>query len=514
MKSKIVCLAITSSLLVACGGGGGAGSGAESEVGSDVQAQSVGVFLDSPVEGIFFETPSLSGLTNARGEFTYIDGERVTFHLGKTILGSAEGASIVTPFSLFNMEAPTRESAISQILKDSDVSSYDRALNVAALLQTLDMDADPDNGIDLGSAHVDLSELRVNLAVKATAFANESSLAEAKAVLGINAQRGLKQVASHLYQSLNLSIKSDLVNQVKESLDARQLITTSLDHDQNGNVVGRNVDTDGDGIDDAITVFSYDAAGNLTGTSNSATNKTEVLSYDENSNLVSRYTHTENARQPDVEERFVFNEDNRLSSVELDHGVDGDAERKVNYHYDDGGKLAAYEIDQDNDGSPESVARYEYEDNKVSAFAEDKDNNGDSDIVIRYTYDSNGNRMSQSVSGSVEGLPSNTSTFEYDENGNVTRYEQDNDQDGRPDYIESSVYDSNNKRTIYRRDVNADRIWDSVTQYTYDVDGNRTSMREDSNGDGTVDKEWFSNYDTQVLDNGWDIIVDKLDAGV
>lgn len=52
-----------------------------------------------------------------------------------------------------------------------------------------------------------------------------------------------------------------------------------------------------------------------------------------------------------------------------------------------------------------------------------------------------------------------------------------------------------------------------MTQYTYDSDGNRTSMQEDSNGDGSVDKEWFSNYDTEILDNGWDVIVDKLDAG-
>lgn len=505
MKSKIICLAITTSLLVACGGGG---NDSQSELGSDMSAESVGVFLDSPVRGLYYETSTRSGLTNAQGEFTYIDGESVSFYLGNTKLGVAQGAAIITPFNLYDMAAPTRESEISIKLKNTDISSYDQAINVAILLQTLDRDANPENGIDLGSAHLDLSDVTVNLSAKATAFVNEPSLEAAKAILGINTDRQLKAVVTHLYQSLNLSIKSDLVNKVSESLDSRRSITTSLDHDDNGNVINRGVDTDNDGVADSITTFSYDAAGNLTGTSDSVTSTVEALSYDNNNNLVSLFT--DNLRRPDVEQKFTFTDSNKLSSFEVDQGADGNVESKVTYQYDAQGNLVAYEFDQDNDGSAETLASYIYENNKVSSYIEGSDNSGDPDMTISYHYDSEGNRISQNIIASNKGLPSNTGTFEYDASGNITRYQQDNDQDGRADYIESSVYDSNNKRITFRKDMDADGVWDSLTQYTYDSDGNRTSMQEDSDGDGVIDKQWFSNYDTKTLDNGWDVIMEKL----
>jgi hypothetical protein len=510
MKSKIICLAITSSLLVACGGGGSDSPSNEAETELQPSTESIGVFLDSPVSGLYYETPTYTGLTNAQGEFKYIEGENVSFYLGNTKLGVAQGADIVTPFSLFSMVAPTRESEISTILKHNDISTYDRAINVAALLQTLDKDANPENGIDLGSAHEELSNISINLSVKATAFVSESSLESAKAILGINTSRKLKQVASHLYQSLNLSIKSDLVKKVNESLDTRRSLTTSLDHDDNNNVISRRIDTDNDGVPDSITTFSYDAVGNLTSTSNSMTNTSETLSYDDNNNLVSLIT--KNARQPDTEQKFTFNDDKLLTALEL-VGADANIESKITYQYDAKGKLTNYEVDKDNDGNADTLARFIYEDDELSSYVEDSDNSGDPDMTISYQYDSQGNRVKQDVQASVDGVPNSTGTFEYDANGNVTRYQQDNDQDGRADYIESSVYDTNNKRITFRKDLDADGVWDSVTEYTYDTDGNRTSMQEDSNGDGTIDKQWSSNYDTETLDNGWDIIVDKLATG-
>jgi hypothetical protein len=70
MNTKIICIAITYSLLVACGGGGG-GNDSSVEVEGGVQAgiESVGVFLDSPVKGLKYETPTRSGLTDSQGEF-------------------------------------------------------------------------------------------------------------------------------------------------------------------------------------------------------------------------------------------------------------------------------------------------------------------------------------------------------------------------------------------------------------------------------------------------------------
>ena len=56
-----------------------------------------GVFYDSPVEGLSYETQTLSGMTNDKGEFEYREGETVTFSVGGLVLGSARGSERVTP---------------------------------------------------------------------------------------------------------------------------------------------------------------------------------------------------------------------------------------------------------------------------------------------------------------------------------------------------------------------------------------------------------------------------------
>jgi predicted acyl esterase len=48
--------------------------------------------LAGPVAGLNYLTPTLSGLTNEKGEFPYRQGERVAFLLGSTSIGSAVGA--------------------------------------------------------------------------------------------------------------------------------------------------------------------------------------------------------------------------------------------------------------------------------------------------------------------------------------------------------------------------------------------------------------------------------------
>lgn len=67
-------------LLVACGGGGGGGGSTSSS-----SATSVGVFLDSPVAGINYRTESQSGQTDAQGRFNFVQGETVTFSVGRSL---------------------------------------------------------------------------------------------------------------------------------------------------------------------------------------------------------------------------------------------------------------------------------------------------------------------------------------------------------------------------------------------------------------------------------------------
>ncbi|MBF0185910.1 MAG: putative Ig domain-containing protein, partial [Magnetococcales bacterium] len=108
-----------------------------------------GVFLDSAVAGIEYRTASLSGITDKNGGFSFKEGETVTFYIGDIKIGSADlrqtssGLPIVTPTLL--AETATRSlSGDSQTSKKNDV-----IVNVARLLQSLDSDGDPSNGITI-----------------------------------------------------------------------------------------------------------------------------------------------------------------------------------------------------------------------------------------------------------------------------------------------------------------------------------------------------------------------------
>ena len=123
------------SLLAACGGGseeandGGTPSGKSPE-------KKVGVFLDSPVINIAYQTETLSGVTNSSGEFEYVSGETVTFSIGDLTFPATTAQSVVTPIDIAN----------AQRASDTTV------LNMIRLLQTLDKDSNPANGITITEA--------------------------------------------------------------------------------------------------------------------------------------------------------------------------------------------------------------------------------------------------------------------------------------------------------------------------------------------------------------------------
>jgi para-nitrobenzyl esterase len=91
-----------------------------------------GVFVDSPVGGINYTTPTRKGMTKADGVFEYQTGETVIFSIGKLVLGSATGKQVVTPLDL---------------VPDAKNSSDPRVVNISVVLQTLDQDDNLDNGI-------------------------------------------------------------------------------------------------------------------------------------------------------------------------------------------------------------------------------------------------------------------------------------------------------------------------------------------------------------------------------
>jgi len=150
MKKNVLSMAVacilSGAMLTACGGGGddnggGSNGGGNNGGGTDTgsKPQHTAVFLDSVVGGLNYQCGDYSGVTNAKGEFLFDDGDDCTFTLGNQRLGSVvlkAGSSLVTPYTLAG-------------------DDKEKAIRIAALLQTLDSDSNPENGITLDKEQVE-----------------------------------------------------------------------------------------------------------------------------------------------------------------------------------------------------------------------------------------------------------------------------------------------------------------------------------------------------------------------
>ena len=126
LKFSLLALAVASAV-TGCNGGSGS-------------AILTGKFLDSAVAGMTYKSSSCPNgcKTNAQGEFSYQSGDTVEFLINGVSLGKVTGGSTLFP---------------NDLVGDSDVLG-DKAVRLARLLQTLDADGNPDNGIDLSSATI------------------------------------------------------------------------------------------------------------------------------------------------------------------------------------------------------------------------------------------------------------------------------------------------------------------------------------------------------------------------
>ena len=118
-----------------------------------------GIFKDAEVQGLTFETATQNGITDANGEFFYLENEEVTFKIGNVILGTVPGQDLVTPIT------------IAQQTDDDAAISSPVAMNIAALLQTLDADQSHDNGIQItesASSNMGVTEIDFSAPVENT----------------------------------------------------------------------------------------------------------------------------------------------------------------------------------------------------------------------------------------------------------------------------------------------------------------------------------------------------------
>jgi formylglycine-generating enzyme required for sulfatase activity len=97
-----------------------------------------GVYVDSPVEGLTYETVTHSGTTDTKGRFNYEQGETITFSIGDLVLGLVLGQGT----------ARERMSPIDLVPGATD-EKHPTVTNICRLIQSLDEDGNLFNGIKI-----------------------------------------------------------------------------------------------------------------------------------------------------------------------------------------------------------------------------------------------------------------------------------------------------------------------------------------------------------------------------
>ncbi len=520
--SKLLSTLTASLLLTACGGGGGGGGGGGDssspgnggtapETPSEPQYKS-GTFVDSPVKGLRYITPTRTGLTDNLGRFQYLEGEKVRFVIGGIELGEALGTEQVTPFSLFEVLPPNKEEKIvSALLDNKAIRTLDKALNIATLLQNLDSDGDPENGINLGDADELLSDTNLNIANhKALRFVDSAGISTLRTKVGLSGTpRQTQESMAHMYESLQIEVEASSVDNVESASGLQEKSNTSYSYDDAGRVIEERIDVDGDGAHDYTKTYRYEN-GLLLETSNSKQQKRETLEYI-NGRISSRLTVREGA--PSSRESYVYSGD-LLIEFRYDADDDGNSEKIVSYSHDAAGNVIETNVDLDGDGNTDSVSRnfYDPETGKLSTYWEDKDNDTVPNLVISYSYDENGNRQSYEVVVDNNATPESLSEFNFEGRRLISYSYSSVDNTGNTSLqlAESYTYDSEGRRRSYKKDVDGDGNYDTYAQYKYDSQGNRILSAEDLNGDGKADKIWRRQFNKKALQDPWDKIFSQL----
>ena len=161
------------------------------------RAGSPGVFLDSAVAGVNYITSSgLAGITDASGTFYYNSGDTVSFTLGDVSLGSVTGSAKLTPVEVMGASG----------------TADPKVINLSRLLQTLDADGDPSNGINIeASTQTALKGKAIDFDVPVESFDKATTaVTEAVGKPMISATAALKHLHSTMEdQGMGSKVASD-----------------------------------------------------------------------------------------------------------------------------------------------------------------------------------------------------------------------------------------------------------------------------------------------------------------
>jgi len=433
-----------------------------------------GGFIGNTIVGLTYHTDTQSGVTDAKGEFSYKEGESITFNLAGYALGTTVAVANMDIFDINGAGQPSLYQLTGysegSLNRGSD-ALVNSSLNTALLLHTLDDDGNPENGITLTAniiAALGNASYPIDFKTDSYQFTG-------------NLRKVLKQANLDRAPYTTLSTIRSLVD--------NGIITTPLYR-----MVGFSYDNDADATIDNSNTFSYDIEGHLTQrtTDNNAdgtVDTTDSYSFDNMGNMTGEITDTARIS-------YSFDASGNMLKQEVDYRNDGTTDVIYTYTFNEQGERLTYSRDDNADGTANSIytTYYDTQGNK-SRYELDSDADGQTDRRYDYTYDEQGKRTQYQHDSNVDGTANAIYTFAYDAQGNRTIYNTDSDADGVIDSISTYTYDAQGNQSLARIDINADGIADQIYSRTFDSNGNMTASESDTDADGRANYSYSYTYD-------------------
>jgi YD repeat-containing protein len=498
-KRTLIAMVIASTaLLSACGGGGG-GSGSSApesvatvpevadevvpdEVSPEVVVPLEGQFIDSEVFGLRYETDSQAGTTDVDGIFLYLAGEQVRFYVGEYLLGEVAAKEIVTPFDLAGIEPLTGAELAQALAANGKGLAFNKMLGIAGLLQTIDSDNNPDNGISitpevaalftadslLGSDGKPLPADELNSSLVTQALLKK---ALNQGALSPREMRTNQQILAHLYVSLEVGTGSKVLSQ--------QITTTTI----------------GDSL---RLVYSYNDQGLVTD-----------IREDRPSAVMS----------PDLDTSYTYNAAGQVLTITTDSGED------ESYTYNTAGQVLTKTR-----GMSQETFTYDDKGNLVERT--------DSRGSTTYTYDDNGNALTRAFNGSLQETNTyddngkllsrivagffgdeSSESYSYDDNGNIqTRFTSSEfftlalrfNYDGSGNLINIEVCNPSTDTTADLIINSTDCVVDSTT--TYDDSGNELIVLSNEKMRKISEKRYDDKGNIIFFDNSGSFVTYNFDA--
>lgn len=487
---------------------GACSNGSDSNRGDSGETVLTGQLIDSAIGGVRYTTETLSGVTDNQGKFEYLQGETVRFYLGDLMLGDARGAAIVNLFDLVDGVSPAAGIALKKVIGERPQGpSFHTVINLATLLQTLDKDGNPENGIEISPDVAALfSPNSIDFNQHWQDFSYDHSvieaMVEAKVRNVLDSARQLRkpwQATAHLYKSLGIDSNLRVANgestpdfisnyvfddegklthlEYDRGANGTQDEVTVYTYDGAGNRIRLEQFTGGGDKPDYVADYTYDPAGNQIGRTvafkgNTLTAETSTYNYDANGNRTREQSNTSGDDMPNRISNFTYDADDNLTRTVQDDNGDDQPDIIYTYLYDPAGNRVRAELDDTHDNTADTITTNEYDADGYLIRSEQVDTVGKTKRVSTYEY-ANGKQIRAEHVYQGNGSADQTIVSAYDADGNLQRVEFYTNGNNKPDQIHTTVYGADGyavRREEYS-DANSEPDRIVTVNYAVNADG-------------------------------------------